>query len=71
MQMTLLEKSRHTKIVCTLKEYAGFATYIDALILVYGGQKIKRNSRYIHFEIFDDVLNRKKKNDVKVAGIKF
>ena len=69
--MTLLEKSRHTKIVCTLKEYAGFATYIHALILAYGGQEIKRNSRYIHFEIFDDVLNRKQKNDVKIAGIKY
>ena len=60
MQMTLLETSRHTKIVCALKEYAGLGTYIHALILAYGGQEIKRNSRYIHFEIFDDVFIKQK-----------
>ena len=63
MRMVLIESNRHTKIVVTLKSYPAYKTYINTLIALYGGKEIKRNSRYVHIEIFEDLLNKKRREE--------
>ena len=57
MEMRLMEKTGHTEIKCSVKNYPRYATLIEAYLAKHGGQKQSENSRFIYFEVFADLLN--------------
>jgi hypothetical protein len=59
VELSIIEKSKHTKIKVPAKKYSAFRNMIQTYITVYGGHEIKRNSKFMYFEIYADLLNRK------------
>lgn len=59
MELSIIERSGHTKIKVPVKQYAAFKSMIQAYITLHGGQETKRNSKFVYFEIYADLLNKK------------
>ena len=60
MELSLIEKTKHTKIKVGVKRLKMFAGFIHGYIAKYGGREISRNSRFAYFEINADLLNSKR-----------
>ena len=52
-----LTNDNHTVIQVSIKEYGKLKNLIDSYILLYGGDETSRNSKYVYFEIYADLLN--------------
>ena len=57
MEMRLMEKTGHTEIKCSVKNYPRYAPIIESYIALHGGRKQSENSRFIYFEVDADLLN--------------
>ena len=62
MELSLIEKTEHTKIKVGIEKLKTFASFIHGYIDKYGGREINRNSRFAYFEINANLLNSKRKN---------
>ena len=59
--LELMEKTNHTRIKVSIKNYPQCETMIKAWILLHGGKEIKRSSQNIYFEVYADLLNNRSK----------
>ena len=59
MNMKLIEKNRHTLLIVKNNELPIYKKIINAYIAKYGGEVVKENSRFVHIEIYFDLLNGK------------
>ena len=57
MKQTLI-KDNITSIQVLITKYDQYKSYIDGCILLYGGKETERNSRYIYFEVYANLLTR-------------
>lgn len=58
MQITL-EKNGHSTIRIRNNESKLFKTKVEELMEEFGGEEIKRSSRYTYYRIYKDILNGK------------
>lgn len=57
MQITL--ENGHSIIRVANNKVKSFQKTIDELIQMFGGEEIKKSSRYTYWKIYEDILNRK------------
>lgn len=57
MELSLIEKTQHTRIKVPVNRLPAFKNLIASYIALYGGREIKRSSKFIYFEIDADLLS--------------
>lgn len=57
MEMTLIEKTNHTRIKVSLKKLPQYERIINAYIAAHGGCEERRTTRYIYFIICANILS--------------
>lgn len=57
MELSLIEKTRQTRIKVALKELPKYKKLINTYISIHGGREEKRNKRFVYFIVDADLLN--------------